>query len=122
MEGVNMTELKCPSCGGKLKADGESGSLEICRECGKQYEIQWRQSEETGKEELCLRPVPQRMAYEPVERTEPKKTGWEPYGWKRGVALVILFFVLMGLMYGPKIYARYQMDHGGIVMENQAQE
>ena len=51
-----------------------------------------------------------------------QKTGWEPYGWKRGVALVILFFVLMGIMYGPKIYARYQMDHGGITTEAQEQQ
>ena len=39
--------------------------------------------------------VPDRIAYEPTQRKEPKKTGWEPYGWKRGVALVILFFVLI---------------------------
>lgn len=62
-------------------------------------------------------PVPDRIAYQPTQKKEAKKTGWEPYGWKRGVALVILFFVLMGIMYGPKIYKRYQMDHGGIVTE-----
>ena len=62
-------------------------------------------------------PVPERIAYQPTHKKEAKKTGWEPYGWKRGVALVILFFVLMGIMYGPKIYKRYQMDHGGIVTE-----
>ena len=66
--------------------------------------------------------VPDRIAYESTQRKEPKKTGWEPYGWKRGVALVILFFVLMGLMYGPKIYKRYQMDHGGAVTEAQTEQ
>lgn len=75
---------------------------------------------ETEKEEMQLKPEPKRIEYEPIHR-ESKKTGWEPYGWKRGVALVILFFVLMGIMYGPKIYARYQMDHGGAVTEAQGE-
>lgn len=61
------------------------------------------------------------MDYQPFQKKEPKKSGWEPYGWKRGAALVILFFVLMGIMYGPKVYQRYQMDHGGIVTESQDQ-
>lgn len=91
----------------------------MCQDCGTRYTIQRKVSEETDREELDLRPVPQRIAYEPVQKKEPKKTGWEPYGWKRGVALTILFFVLMGIMYGPKIYKRYQMDHGGITAEMQ---
>lgn len=115
-----MTELRCPSCGGKLGIDQQNDNIQICQECGGRYTIQWKVSEETGKEELDLKPVPQRIAYEPI-RKEPKKTGWEPYGWKRGVALTILFFVLMGIMYGPKIYRRYQMDHGGITAEMQSE-
>lgn len=88
--------------------------LEECESCHKRYQISWEQSEETGKEELKLKAQPKKIAYEPVREAEKKKTGWEPWGWKRGVALVILFFVLMGIMYGPKVYRRYQMDHGGI--------
>lgn len=114
-----MTELKCPSCGGKLEIDKQNHNIEVCEQCHTSYAIQWKVSEETGKEELELKPIPQRIAYEPVQKKEPKKTGWEPYGWKRGVALVILFFVLMGIMYGPKIYRRYQMDHGGLPAEMQ---
>lgn len=124
MQAVKMTELKCPSCKGWLKADRQSSDIEVCQECNARYFIQWNYSEETGKEELELKPVPQRIAYKPIQREEPKKTGWEPYGWKRGVALVILFFVLMGIMYGPKIYRRYQMDHGGYAaeMENEPED
>ncbi len=114
-----MTELKCPSCGGKLEVDQQNHNIGVCQECRTIYDIQWSVSEETGKEELKLKSVPQRIAYEPIRKKEPKKTGWEPYGWKRGVALVILFFVLMGIMYGPKIYHRYQMDHGGLTAEMQ---
>ncbi len=114
-----MIELKCPLCEGKLKADQHNPNIEVCPKCQIQYAIEWNISEETGEKELKLRPLPDRIAYEPTHKTKPKKTGWEPYGWKRGVALVILFFVLMGIMYGPKIYRRYQMDHGGLTTEMQ---
>lgn len=76
----------------------------------------------TNENPLGENGVPDRIAYEPIRKKEPKKTGWEPYGWKRGVALVILFFVLMGLMYGPKIYKRYQMDHGGAAAQVQTEQ
>lgn len=111
MQTVKMTELKCPSCGGRLSIDKEKPDIEVCQECHTRYSIQWNYFKSTGKEELELKPIPERIAYQPSQRKEPKKTGWEPYGWKRGVALTILFFVLMGIMYGPKIYRRYQMDH-----------
>lgn len=112
-----MTEIKCPSCGGKMEIDAKNPNIEICRQCNKKYAVQWIHSEATGEDKLDLRPVQDRIDYEPTKKKEPKKTGWEPYGWKRGVALVILFFVLMGLMYGPKIYQRYQMDHGAVAVE-----
>ncbi len=114
-----MTELKCPSCGGRLEIDKQNQNIAVCEECGSLYAIQNNVSGETAEEGPEEKPVPQRIAYEPIRKEEPKKTGWEPYGWKRGVALVILFFVLMGIMYGPKIYRRYQMDHGGITAEMQ---
>lgn len=117
-----MTELKCPSCGGKLTPDSKNPNIELCSQCNKTYTFQKIHSEDAGEAKLCLTPVPDRIAYQPLEKKEPKKTGWEPYGWKRGVALVILFFVLMGIMYGPKIYARYQMDHGGAAQVQQQQE
>ena len=108
-----MTELRCPSCGGALELDEQHPDMETCLQCHAKYQICWERSAETGKEEVCLKPLPKKIAYEPVREVEKKKSGWEPWGWKRGVALVILFFVLMGIMYGPKIYRRYQMDHGG---------
>jgi len=109
-----MAELKCPSCGGTLEIDKKNRNIAVCRECHTVFTVQ-PDSEEEEK------PISQRIAYEPIQRPEPKKTGWEPYGWKRGVALVILFFVLMGIMYGPKVYRRYQMDHGGITTEAQSE-
>lgn len=117
-----MTELRCPSCGGKLEIDKKNPNIEICKQCSKTYTFQKIHSETTGEAKLRLTPVPDRIAYEPVEKKERKKTGWEPYGWKRGVALVILFFVLMGIMYGPKIYARYQMDHSAATIQTQEEQ
>ena len=114
-----MKEIKWPSCGGPLRIETKNPKKEISDQCKKKYAVESIYSQATGKEKIELRLVPERMAYEPVKKKEPKKTGWEPYGWKRGVALVILFFVLMGIMYGPKIYRRYQMDHGGITTESQ---
>ena len=121
MEDGKMTDIKCPSCGGKLEIDPNNSNMGICGQCNKPYAVQWIHSRSTGKDKLDLRFVPEKMDNQPVKKKGPKKSGWEPYGWKRGVALVILFFVLMGIMYGPKVYRRYQMDHGGIAIESQEQ-
>ncbi len=117
-----MTELRCPSCNGKLEIDQKNPNIEICKQCKKAFTFQKIHSETTGEAKLILTPVPDRIPYQPTQRKEPKKSGWEPYGWKRGVALVILFFVLMGMMYGRKIYDRYQMDHGGVTTEAQKEQ
>ncbi len=114
-----MKELTCPSCGGKLGSDRRNPNIELCSQCNKAFTFQKIHSEATGEPKLRLIPVPDRIAYEPLEKKERKKTGWEPYGWKRGVALTILFFVLMFIMYGPKVYERYQMDHGNVTTEAQ---
>lgn len=108
-----MKELRCPFCGGALELDEQHPDIETCLQCQAKYRITWERSGETGQEEVQLRPLPKKIAYEPVPERKTKKSGWEPWGWKRGVALVILFFVLFGIMYGPKVYRRYQMDHGG---------
>ena len=108
-----MTELRCPSCGGALELDAQHPDIETCLQCQAKYKIWWERLEKTGQEEVRFKPLPKKIAYEPVQEVEKKKSGWEPWGWKRGVALVILFFVLLGIMYGPKVYRRYQMDHGG---------
>ncbi len=104
-----------------MEIDQKNPNIEICRQCNKKYAVRWIHSQATGEDKLDIRPVLEKMDYQPIQKKEPKKSGWEPYGWKRGVALVILFFVLMGMMYGPKIYRRYQMDHGGITAESQEQ-
>lgn len=122
MEPVRVKALRCPACGGNLELDQQNPNIETCQQCQAKYTIQWNRSSETGQEEALLKPLPKRIAYEPVPEVKKKKSGWEPYGWKRGVALVIAFFVIMGAMYGPKIYQRYQMDHGGAAVEETVED
>lgn len=119
---MNITELRCSACNGTLKVNPQNPNVVECEYCHTKFMVEWNHPGSQGGQNVQLRQMPQRINYQPSKPAEPKKTGWEPYGWKRGVALVILFFVLMGIMYGPKIYARYQMDHGGITTEAQEQQ
>lgn len=110
---MNITELRCSACNGTLKVDKENPNVAVCEYCHTKFMIEWSRPGIHGQQDIQLRQMPQKIAYQPIERKEPKKTGWEPYGWKRGVALVILFFVIFGVWKGPAIYRRYQMDHQG---------
>lgn len=108
---MNITELRCSACNGTLKVDKENPNVAVCEYCHTKFMIEWSRPGIHGQQDIQLRQMPQKIAYQPIEPKEPKKTGWEPYGWKRGVALVILFFVIFGVWKGPAIYRRYQMDH-----------
>lgn len=111
---MKMTELRCSACDGTLKIDEQNPGIAECEYCHTKYTIEWDRSGTyggAGNGNPYLKPMPGKINYQPVHREEPKKTGWEPYGWKRGVALVILFLVIMGVWKGPAVYRRYQMDH-----------
>ena len=41
MDVVKMTELTCPSCGGKLEVDRQNPNIEECLECHTRYAMQW---------------------------------------------------------------------------------
>ena len=77
-----MTELKCPSCGGKLTPDSKNPNIEFCSQCSKTYTFQKIHSEDTGEAKLCLTPVPDRIAYQPLEKKESKKTAGKPTAGK----------------------------------------
>lgn len=113
---MKMTELRCSACDGTLKIDEQNPGIAECEYCHTKYSIEWDRSGTyggaAGMGNPYLKPMPGKINYQPIHKEEPKKTGWEPYGWKRGVALVILFFVIMGVWKGPAVYRRYQMDHG----------
>lgn len=110
---MKMTELRCSACDGTLKIDQENPGIAECEYCHTKYSIEWDRAAggAGGTGNPYLKPMPGRINYQPVQRQEPKKTGWEPYGWKRGVALAVGFLVIMAVWKGPAVYRRYQMDH-----------
>lgn len=51
----------------------------------------------------------ERIAYQPTEPTRERKTGWEPYGWKRGVACGVALVVFITLFNAKGLYKRIKM-------------
>lgn len=49
--------------------------------------------------------------YQPEDSGKRYRTGWEPYGWKRGAALGIAFILVTLLLKGKDIYNRWKMNH-----------
>lgn len=56
-----------------------------------------------------------------VSGEKTRRTGWEPYGWKRGIALGIFFVLAVLLMNGAGFYLRWKIDHGGIFADSAEQ-
>lgn len=111
---MKITELRCSACQGTMIVDPENPNYAICEYCGTRYLIEWDTAggnKAAGEENPSLKKIPEPIKYQPVKIHEKKKTGWEPYGWKRGAAIVVLFFVILGVMRGPAVYRRYKMDH-----------
>lgn len=51
------------------------------------------------------------IEYQEVE-VKRRKTGWEPYGWKRGVLVAFLLVTSILLLNAGGIYNRWKKDHG----------
>lgn len=107
---MNITELRCSACNGTLKVNPQNPNVVECEYCHTKFMVEWNHPGSQNGQDVLLRQMPQRINYQPTKPAEPKKTGWEPYGWKRGVALVILFFVILGVWKGPALYRRYQLN------------
>lgn len=52
----------------------------------------------------------EKTTYQPLEPMPKKKTGWEPYGWKRGVACGIALVVFITLFNAKGLYRRIKMN------------
>ncbi len=100
---MKITELKCPACGGDLKIDKENKNFAVCEYCNTSFALEWEHEEAT---------LTGRIHYEvPQKPPVQKQTGWEPYGWKRGLALGIIGVVLILALNAKGIYSRWQMEH-----------
>lgn len=103
---MKITELRCPACNGTLKIDENNSNVAVCEYCKTKYVLEW----EGDNAKIGDTPVPPKPYYTPAPpkpAAQKKKTGWEPYGWKRGVALVAGFFVIVGVMYGPRVLKKH---------------
>lgn len=97
---MKFTELKCPACGGALKIDKDNSEVAVCEYCNTQFAVEKESIPIRSNRDLVFGPP-----------TIEKTTGWEPYGWKRGLALGLGALVIMAIAYGPKVYNRWKMDH-----------
>lgn len=118
---MKMTELKCSACNGTLKFDENNPNIAVCEYCHTKYVI-----ENAGSDQARLGTPPPSW-YQPQKPGTPgtppsthnisgasgqkKKTGWEPYGWKRGVALVAGGLVAVFAINFNGLRARWVMDH-----------
>ncbi len=51
-----------------------------------------------------------RIEYQSLDDQKIRSTGWEPYGWKRGIVLGILLVLGITLLNAPGLYRRWQMN------------
>lgn len=109
---MKITELKCTACGGDLKVDKNNPGLAVCEYCKRQYGIEW---ENEGAVHF-RKETPEHfyIPREPDPRDQGKKTGWEPYGWKRGLALGFLAMAVLVGMNFKGIMARYRQDKNAV--------
>ena len=99
---MKITELKCAACGGSLKIDEKNPNIAECEYCHTRFTLET----EKGMEAPQLK----RIDYTPVEIPKSKENGWEPYGWKRGVAMTVAFGVILLIWHGPELYERFKMN------------
>lgn len=104
---MKLTELKCNACNGTLKIDENNPHIAVCEYCKSRYVI-----EDMGNDNVRLESAVQPIPYVPIAPPKPaKKTGWEYYGWKRGLALFVIFLLLVVAMQGKAIVQRWKDDH-----------
>lgn len=103
---MKITELRCPACNGTLKIDENNSKVAECEYCKTKYALEWEgDNARIGTQSAVPAPRPYYTPTAP--KPAKKKTGWEPYGWKRGVALVCVFFVFVGVVYGPRVIKKH---------------
>lgn len=93
---MKITELKCPSCGGRLVVDEKNPAFGKCEYCNSQYAIEW------DKEQAFF---DNRIDYRvPKQPEKEKDTGWERYGWKRNVLIMSLLVIAIAIVKAPAVY------------------
>lgn len=109
-EKMKITEMRCSACDGTLKLDENNPNVAVCEYCHTKYVIEWDHPGRSQQEDVHLKRMPERITYQPIQKREEKKTGWEAHGWKRGAAMAVLVAGFLGVMYGLRVYR--QADYG----------
>lgn len=108
---MKITELRCSACDGTLKIDEHNPHFAVCEYCHTKYTIEWDHPGHPGSGDAHLKKMPAKIAYEPIREPERKTSGWEPYEWKRAIALVIFGIILIIVIGIKGVYPRFQTDH-----------
>ena len=101
---MKIVELQCPSCGAKLSIDEKNPNRAVCEYCNSQYAIEWNNNQAYFNQGTSSQ-MPKEIW------TDKKQTGWEYYGWKRGLLLTIIGIGAVLVSRGPAIYNRWKLDH-----------
>lgn len=95
---MKIVELKCPSCGGKLKIDEKNPNIAICEYCSLQHAIEWDRDQAY---------FDRRINYQvPKAPVTTKRTGWEFDGWKRRVLVAAVFIGFIFLLCVVKFFEK----------------
>lgn len=97
---MKIVGLQCPSCGAELKIDKKNPNVAVCEYCESKYAIEWNREQAYFNRRIAAE-IP----------TEQKKTGWEYYGWKRGLLLAGIGIALLALVQIP-VYNKWKTNHG----------
>lgn len=106
--GMKITELRCTACKGTLNIGDNNQNIVVCEYCGSRYVIE---RERSGDVNLKLDSQNSWYVPKPYEPQRGiKKTGWETYGWKRGILLAVLGIVLVMAISWKGISTRLAAD------------
>ncbi|MCM1134918.1 MAG: hypothetical protein NC400_05010, partial [Clostridium sp.] len=109
---MKISELQCPSCGGKLKVDEKNPSIATCEYCNSQYALEW------DKDEAYFN--------RSINYTVPKAPesggggGWGLNG-KKGVlllfAITAFVIIVMCVSHLGKVQRKAQTDSSGLTID-----
>ena len=108
---MKLTELKCTACGGSVKQDPENPRIVECEYCHSRFIVE----SEHGMTPVYTTPV----SYTPVKQPERKEDG--EFRWKHGVLLAVCLLGAVALLYGPRLYKKYQEDQRAEASSGQAE-
>lgn len=107
---MKLTELRCPACNGTLKIDENDPNTAVCEYCRTRYILEW----ENGSARINQTPQRNYRTIEPG----PRRTGWEPYAWKRIILCLAAAVLVFGAAFGPKLLKNRRKAASGMALQS----